>query len=271
MTNRGQRADFPNPFALARCMRVASAMARTRHLEAVGQRRRRRGPSLIGSLCVSLASVACGPSHIAPYAERNREYQPGPYEQAPAAISEGSLWQDSSRGLFADFRANRVGDILTVRIDEDASAAGDASTNMARESSMAWGVDGFFGLTAAIARAYPDLDPSQLLGLTSSFDFTGDGETSRTSEVEADIAVRVKQQLPNGDLFIEGTKVVMVNSEELHIYISGVIRPEDIQQDNSVRSSLVADAQIEFTGRGELTDNQEQGWLTRLLNTLNPF
>ena len=97
------------------------------------------------------------------------------------------------------------------------------------------------------------------------------GQTERGSRVNASIAVRVKQSLPNGDLFVEGTKVIMINTEELHIYISGVIRPEDIQQDNSVKSSLVADAQIELAGRGALTDNQTQGWLTRLLQAINPF
>ncbi len=223
------------------------------------------------TLAASTLLVACGPSHIRPYTERHRDYQPGDYEQAPQPISEGSLWQDSSRGLFADFRANRVGDILTVRIDESANATGDADTSLERSSSMSWGVDGLFGLTAAVARAYPDLDPSQVLGLVSDSSFEGRGDTSRSSRVNAAIAVRVKRQLPNGDLFIEGTKVVMINSEELHIYISGVIRPEDIEQDNSVRSSLVADAQIELTGRGELTENQEQGWLTQILEAINPF
>ena len=98
----------------------------------------------------------------------------------------------------------------------------------------------------------------------------GRGETTRESRVRAAIAVRVKQGLPNGDLFVEGTKVVLVNDEELHIYISGVIRPEDIEPDNSVRSSLVADAEIELTGRGALTDNQDRGWLVKLLDALNP-
>jgi flagellar L-ring protein precursor FlgH len=101
--------------------------------------------------------------------------------------------------------------------------------------------------------------------------FAGKGETKRSSRVQASMAVRVKKTLPNGDLFIEGTKVLMVNEEELHIYVSGVIRPEDIAQDNSVGSSVIADAQIEFIGRGVLSENQSRGWLTRLLTAINPF
>lgn len=224
-----------------------------------------------GLIFLPTASAACGPSHIRPYTERHREYDVGDYEQAPAAVSEGSLWQDSSRGLFADFRATRVGDILTIRIDESPRAQGDAATNMDRESEFSFGASGFFGLTSALVEAYPDIDPEALVNLMSTTSFAADGDTSRSSRVQAQIAVRVKQQLPNGDLFAEGTKVIMVNDEELHVYISGVIRPEDIQEDNSIGSAMVADAQIEFTGRGGLTDNQEPGWLMRILQAINPF
>jgi flagellar L-ring protein FlgH len=217
------------------------------------------------------ALVGCGPAHIGAYVEREREYSAGPYERAARPVSEGSLWMDESRGLFADFRATSVGDILTIRIDENPRASGDASTDMERDSSMNMGVNGFFGLTSALTAQYPGLDPSQLLNVMSESNFNGNGQTSRSSRVRAQIAVRVKQELPNGDLFVEGTKILMVNDEELHVYISGVIRPEDIEQDNSIRSSLVADAQIEFTGRGYLTRNQEPGWLTRILQAINPF
>jgi flagellar L-ring protein precursor FlgH len=77
--------------------------------------------------------------------------------------------------------------------------------------------------------------------------------------------------MPNGDLFLEGTKVVLINNEEYHLYISGLVRPTDIAQDNSVLSSRIADAQIEFTGRGDLADQQRKGWLARLLDWANPF
>jgi flagellar L-ring protein precursor FlgH len=216
-------------------------------------------------------AAACTPQHIRPFTPRHRAYQPGRYDSGSRPASTGSLWEESGRGLFADFRATRVGDIVTIRIDETPEASGDASTQMQRESSMSAGATSFLGITTALARAYPTLDPSQLLSLASETNFDGAGETGRASRVRASIAVRAQRVLPNGDLYVEGTKVLLVNDEELHIYISGVIRPEDIEQDNSVRSSLIADAQVEFTGRGVLTDNQQQGWLTRLLSALNPF
>ncbi|MEO8877789.1 MAG: flagellar basal body L-ring protein FlgH, partial [Polyangiaceae bacterium] len=77
--------------------------------------------------------------------------------------------------------------------------------------------------------------------------------------------------MPNGDLFLEGTKVVLINNEEYHLYVSGLVRPTDIAQDNTVASTRIADAQIEFTGRGDIADQQRKGWGARLLDTLNPF
>jgi flagellar L-ring protein precursor FlgH len=224
-----------------------------------------------GLTVVVLAAYGCASEHIEAFTPRTRDYKSGAYEKAPIAVSTGSLWHDSSRSLVADFRASRVGDLVMVRVDESPEAQGDAETSMDRTSSMSMGMPQLFGFAQAIAKASPGLNLSDVFDVMGKSNFDGKGETTRTSRVQAAMAVRVKKQLPNGDLFVEGTKVLMVNEEELHIYVSGVIRPEDIAQDNSVASSVVADAQIEFVGRGVLTDNQHQGWLTRLLTQLNPF
>jgi len=223
------------------------------------------------ALPLLLVMTACGPNHIQPHTPRHRDYDPGPYERAPEAVSDGSLWQDSSRGLFADFRASRVGDIVTIRIDESARASGDASTQMGREAEHSFGLPNVFGFMGALSAAHPDIDPSSLLEVMSEYNFDGQGSTDRASNLRGTVAVRVRRELPNGDLFVEGTKVILINDEELHVYVSGVIRPQDIMEDNSVRSSLVADAEIEFTGRGALTNNQRQGWLSRLISRVRPF
>ena len=222
---------------------------------------------------VAMATLlcACGPRHIGPHVARERDYHTGDYEQAPEPISSGSLWTDSSRGLFADFRANRVGDIVTIAIDETARASGDASTNMDREADHSFGMPSFMGFMGALSNAHPGIDPSNLLNVMSEYGFMGDGDTARGTRARGTVAVRVKRRLPNGDLFVEGTKIIMINDEELHVYVSGVIRPSDIDTNNSIRSSLVADAQIEFTGAGALTDNQRQGWLSRLISKVRPF
>ncbi len=230
-------------------------------------------PYVFSILCLSSVAclAACTPRHIQPKAERARNYRPGDYERAPSSVSEGSLWQDATKGLFSDFRASRVGDIVTVRIDETARASGDAGTALDRQADHTAGIPNLLGFMTALQSAHPDINPSSLLQLMSDHSFAGDGETSRGGRVAGTVAVRVKRALPNGDLFVEGTKVILINDEELHVYISGVVRPSDIETDNSVRSSLVADAQVEFTGRGALSDNQRQGWLSRVLSKVRPF
>ena len=93
----------------------------------------------------------------------------------------------------------------------------------------------------------------------------------REGRLEAILPVRVRQILPNGDLYVEGNKVVQVGAESHHLYISGIVRPSDVRTDNSVPSSRVADAQIAYAGSGDVSDQQRPGWLTRQLNRVWPF
>jgi flagellar L-ring protein precursor FlgH len=222
-------------------------------------------------LILGLSTLSCGVEHIHAFKPRTRDYRPGAYETAPKSVSEGSLWQEGSRSLVADFRASRVGDLVTIKVDESPDASNNADTTMDRQADWSIGAPKLLGFASAIKADHADLDMSKLIELLSNSSFKGTGETTRGSRVQASMAVRVRKQLPNGDLFLEGTKVLMINDEELHIYVSGVIRPEDIAQTNTVSSSVIADAQIEFTGRGVLTDNQRQGWLARFLSAINPF
>jgi flagellar L-ring protein precursor FlgH len=226
---------------------------------------------LLATLLATCTLACAGQSHIRTYTARHRDYDPGEFGEAQSSVSQGSLWQEGGRSLFADFRASQVGDLVTIDVDENPRAIGDASTQMDRQSSFQFGISGLFGLTAALQTAYPQLDPSRLVDMMSQSGFDGSGNTHRGSNIRAQIAVRVRRVLPNGDLFVEGTKIMMVNEEELHIYVSGVIRPQDIEQDNSISSSRIADAEVEFTGRGDLTQNQRQGWLARLLGEVNPL
>jgi flagellar L-ring protein precursor FlgH len=158
-----------------------------------------------------------------------------------------------------------------VRIDESSQANGDASTTMDRASSESLGMPSFFGLTTALQKSFPDLDPGKLMEFMGQSAFKGRGDTSRDTKVLGSIAVRVKKVLPNGDLFVEGTKVILINDEEVHIYVSGVVRAEDIDSSNAVSSSAIADAQIEFSGHGVLTENQQQGWFAKLFAKIRPF
>ncbi len=227
---------------------------------------------LLGIAAMSLLS-ACEPRHIRAYTPRERKYDPKEYEEVQMARPEetGSIWSDSSPSLFEDLRASRIGDILTVVIDEKQKGSGDANTTLSDQSSMDAGMSKFFGLMTALVSAYPDIESEKLISLLSSNDFQGDGSTSRSSQLEGRIAVRVKKVLPNGDLFIEGHKVILINAEELHFYVSGAIRQSDVRPDNSVSSSLIADAQVEFSGRGVISDKQSPGWLQRIADKYSPI
>ena len=217
--------------------------------------------------------LACGPRHIAPFTPRQRVYAPGGYAQKDPAAKPamGSIYSDATPGYLQDTRAVRVGDLVVIRIDEEADAQGASTTSLSKDSSGTSGMSAMLGIVPLLKRAYPDMDPEKLMEYASKSSFVGDGSTVRKGQLKGDIAVRVAREMPNGDLFLEGTKVVLVNNEEYHLYLSGLVRPADIAQDNSVFSSRIADAQIEFTGRGDVADQQRKGWGARVLETLNPF
>ncbi|HTV17898.1 MAG TPA: flagellar basal body L-ring protein FlgH [Polyangiaceae bacterium] len=217
--------------------------------------------------------IGCGPTHIAPFTPRERKYEQGEYavEQDQARPARGSIYTEGMAGYLEDTRAVRIGDIVMVRIDEQANAKGGASTDLSRTSNRSMGMNALLGLVPAIRNSHPNIDPAELVSLMSDMNFQGDGQTSRDGTLKGVIAVRVKKQLPNEDLFVEGTKVVMINQEEYHLYISGLIRPTDIEGDNSVPSWRLADAQVEFTGRGDIASSVDRGWLAKVLDAINPF
>ena len=228
----------------------------------------------IATGCILASWIAgCGPAHIAPFTPRSRVYDAGKYAatQANAKPSDGSLFSDAMPGLLQDTRAVRIGDLVVVKIDEQADAKGDATTELSKTSSRQTSIDALLGLMPALQRSHPDVDPAKLLAMASDAQFKGDGTTARKGQLTGNIAVRVRDQMPNGDLFLEGTKVVMINNEEYHLYVSGLVRPADVGPDNSVASSRVADAQIEFTGRGDVGSTVDRGWLAKILDAVSPF
>jgi flagellar L-ring protein precursor FlgH len=220
-----------------------------------------------------LAASACAPRHVQPFTPRERVYSSGKYAQAEASAkpTPGSLYSDANPGFLEDTRAKRVGDFVVVQINENANAQGDSNTSLNRDGSASAGVNSLLGIVPALQKAYPGMDPTKLVDIFSKAGFTGSGTTERSGQLSGTMALRIVKEMPNGDLFIEGTKVVLINNEEYHLYVSGLVRPTDIQQDNSVSSTRLADAQIEFTGRGDLADQQRKGLLGRLLDMFNPL
>lgn len=223
------------------------------------------------AVCVTALFLAdaCA-THIAPYRPKKRRFDPGEYAKAPER-APGSLFSPDGSGLFEDVIAARVGDIIVVQIDERDSGARDASSDLSRKDDSSFAVPNAFGLMAALQERFPKVDPTALFGGQRETKFSGSGQTSRKGQLSATLPVRVRRVMPNGDFYIEGTKVVMVGHEEQHIYVSGLISPRDITADNTVLSSRIADAEIEYTGRGDISDQQRQGWMARTLGKVWPF
>lgn len=181
--------------------------------------------------------------------------------------SEGSLWTDSGEMLFMDNRARRVGDTVIVDIVENSSSKLDANTTTSGESALSYDID---GLTGA-ANINKNLSSSRLFKASALSEWTGEGSSDRSGQLTASVGSIVTQVLPNGNIVINGKREMTVDNETQTIKVSGIVRPEDIGQDNRVESTFLAEAKIEYIGSGVLADKQAPGWGTRILDKVWPF
>ena len=219
--------------------------------------------------------IGCGsgdPQTIEPYKPKRRPYRPltrtKPVIENP---QNGSLWTSSGEGgnYFSDVRAYGVNDIVTIRIEEKASAQRSAQTILGNNSKLGVGASlkGMLGNTSSSVTGGVE----QLMAGQSERSLDAAGETKRSDDIRFTVAGTITKVLPNGNVYIEGERVVLVNTEEHHFRISGVARPEDIERDNTIPSEKLAQAHIEFVGRGNITKEQERGWLANFLHYVWPF
>ena len=184
-------------------------------------------------------------------------------------VGPGSLWPaDDHVFFYADHKAYRVGDIVTISIVESTSANNTADTDLSRKSSLEAGLSSWFGKEKFL-KLFKLSD--NLISSNSENAHKGAGTTTREGNVTATITAIVKEVLPNGNLIIQGTQAVAVNHEEQYITITGVIRPLDVTRDNIVLSTRVADANIAIGGSGVVADKQRSGWGTWAFDFLWPF
>lgn len=181
----------------------------------------------------------------------------------PPPPSSGSIYQaDTSLALFEDLKARRVGDILTIVLDERTNAEKKADTSVDKGAESAIGVPKLFG------QAIPELENS----VSSGHKFETEGDSKQSNKLEGSITVTVAQVLPNGNLVVQGEKWITINQGEEFIRLRGIVRPLDIGPDNTISSTKVADAQILYSGRGTLARANQPGWLTEFfLSPLMPF
>ncbi len=225
--------------------------------------------ALVAIAAFGFASSACV-THIAPYHAKHRKFDYGKFGNRNAA-SNGSLYADGTPGLLEDPVASRIGDILVIKVDEKDLASHQADTTLNKSDATTYGMPAALGFIAALKAKYPGVDPTTLFSSTSDQKFTGQGAINRQGQVTATLPVRVIDVLPSSDLVVEGSKVVMVGNEEHQIYVSGVVRRIDVADDDTIPSSRIADAEVEYTGRGDISDTQRRGWLGRVLSKLWPF
>lgn len=232
--------------------------------------RRHRSVRLALVLSVALVNVGCY-WHNSPNVSNKLTVPP-----LPPPKTVGSLWQEENGRayLYEDLRAMRVGDILTIKIVEKHAGSKSADTKAEREStlnnSLGTNTIGIPGVTLSgflAGRAVPGL----AVEASARNKFGGKGATSRADTLTGTISTIVTEVLPNGDLRIEGKREVTVNSETQLMSISGIVRRVDVDTKNTVLSSAIADAKIEYSGLGVVDDVQRPGWMVRVLDWVYPF
>jgi flagellar L-ring protein precursor FlgH len=187
----------------------------------------------------------------------------------PASYNPNSLWRNGSRAFFKDQRAHQVGDILTVKVNITDKAIIDNETKRSRAASDDSNIDFFFGKKKVPIMNTPVPTPVFTADSTTSTD--GKGSVNRSEALTTNVAGVVTQVLPNGNLVIEGKQEIRVNFEIRELIVAGIVRPEDIESDNTIDSSKIAQARIAYGGRGQLTDMQQPRYGQQVMDVLLPF
>lgn len=193
-------------------------------------------------------------------------------EQKVETAAPNSLWQSSRQTFFKDQRANKVGDILTVLIEIDDEADLENKTDRSRTGSETAGLPHLLGFESYLGKVLPGaVDPSQLAELESASNTAGDGKIERQEEVSLKMAAMITDVLPNGNLVIRGSQEVRVNHEKRELVLDGVIRPEDILNNNSISHEKIAEARISYGGQGTISEVQQPRYGQQLYDIVFPF
>jgi len=185
----------------------------------------------------------------------------------PASYNPNSLWRNGSRAFFKDQRARQVGDILTVTVNITDKAVFANETQRSRTSTDDSGITNFFG-----RKVFPNsTPPGRILTDDSTTNLDGKGSINRQEALQTNVAAVVTQILPNGNLVVEGKQQIRVNFELRELIVAGIVRPEDIQSDNTIDSSKIAEARIAYGGRGQLMDVQQQRYGSQFFDIVLPF
>ena len=217
--------------------------------------------ALISAGCVPTKAKVNDPTELHAYVQSAKE------QKAVTTDAEGSLWVDNSyrSNLFRDPKARYINDIVTIRVSEATAAVASADAKNSKATSASAGFDNLFGMEKAIKEL-----PTMVSG-KSDKSFEGKGSTSRETTLETNLTARVIDVLPNGYLVVEGMREIHFNNENQSIYLTGVVRPEDISPSNIVLSSSIAQMTVRVQGKGIVSQPIKPGWLYKILNGILPF
>lgn len=227
----------------------------------------RRGSIALVALALTIAGCTNSPNRTHP------QYAPiemgGAYPEPPARENTGAIYQGASRNLtlFEDLRARQQGDILTVVLAEATDAAKSSDTSLDKSNSSVI-VD---PLLAGQKRVIGS-DSNLGFDLSSNHAFGGESASNQRNSLQGSITVTVAKVFPSGNLYIQGEKWIGINQGEEYIRLRGIVRPVDIDANNNILSTKVADARISYGGTGATADVNAVGWLSRFfISPIWPF
>jgi flagellar L-ring protein precursor FlgH len=227
---------------------------------------------LVLAMALGLIVGGCASSRTVKHEPITPETLGRPEPLGQEQFAEAGLWRGGRKiWLFRDLRAREVGDVVTVNVVETAKGSKNATTKTQRGSSIDAGIEAFLGYETWLEEHNSRFNSDNMVKARMAKGFDGSGTTTRTETMTASISARVVEVLPNDNLVIRGSRHVRLNHEDQIIVLSGIIRPEDISPDNTILSSFVADAKIEYFGKGVVSDEQRPGWLARILDAVWPF
>lgn len=189
----------------------------------------------------------------------------------PLLAPAQSLWRDgASKPMFSDKRAAAVGDLLTILVQENTTASKDNKTATSKKAAVDASIATFLyspGASSFLTKkgAMPALKYS------AQNDFNGGGTINNSEQIVAQITVRVIDVLPNKTLLVEGVRETAFSGEKQKVILHGTVRQEDVTANNTVFSYNVADAKIQITSSGAITDSQRKGWFTKIWDWITPF
>ncbi len=228
--------------------------------------------------CAATADAVNGPKltamgNPAPLAVQNEQVLSAyrVRDDAPGPASANSIWRNGARTFFNDQRAAKVGDILTVLITIDDSAKLQNGTTRERKTTNNMGATNFFGLETVLKHALPGVTPSSLVDTNGDSALSGTGSINRAEKINLTVAAVVTRVMPNGNLVIQGNQEVKTNNELRELTVAGLVRPQDISSSNTINNTQIAEARINYGGRGDLTRTNKAPAGQALLETFAPF